>query len=137
MFNSAILSGRLVSDAELKYTQNNVAVTSFTLAVERPFRKDSEKQVDFINLVAWRSTAEFISKYFKKGSLIGIEGSIQMRKYEDSGGNKRTFFEVVVNQAHFIESKHATESENQDVPPMEKKSDGNFEQITGDEDLPF
>ena len=111
MFNLAVLTGRICNDVELKYTQSNIPVCSFTLAVDRRGGKGEDKQTDFINIVAWRTTAEFVSKYFAKGSMIGIEGSIQTRKYQDKDGNKRTAFEVIANNVQFMESKK-TESES-------------------------
>ena len=105
MFNFVILTGRLTSDVELKTTPSGVSVCSFTIAVERRFKQGEERQADFVNIVAWRQTAEFVSKYFSKGSMIGIEGAIQTRKYQDKEGNKRTAFEVVANNAQFVESK--------------------------------
>ena len=105
MFNLVVLTGRLTADPELKTTPNGVSVTRFSIAVNRNYRAGEEQQTDFINLVAWRQRAEFISKYFKKGSLIGIEGSIQTGRYTDKNGNNRTSFDVVVNNAHFVESK--------------------------------
>ena len=105
MFNLVVLTGRLTADPELKTTPNGVPVTSFSIAVNRNYRAGEEQQTDFINIVAWRQRAEFITKYFNKGSLIGIEGSIQTRRYTDKNGNNRTAFEVVVNNAHFVESK--------------------------------
>lgn len=105
MFNLVVLTGRLTADPELKTTPNGVPVTSFSIAVNRNYRAGEEQQTDFINLVAWRQRAEFITKYFNKGSLIGIEGAIQTRRYTDKNGNNRTAFEVVVNNAHFVESK--------------------------------
>ena len=105
MFNLVVLTGRLTADPELKTTQSGLSVTSFSVAVNRPYRTGEEQQTDFINVVAWRKTAEFIAKYFKKGNMIGIEGSIQTRKYTDKNGNNRTAFEVVVNNAQFVESK--------------------------------
>ena len=100
-----VLTGRLTADPELKTTSNGTSVVSFSIAVDRRYRTGEERQTDFINIVAWRSSAEFISKYFKKGSLIGIEGSIQTRKYTDKNGNNRTAFEVVANNVQFVESK--------------------------------
>lgn len=129
MFNLVVLSGRICNELELKYTQNNVPVCSFTLAVDRRGTKGEDKQTDFINMVAWRTTAEFITKYFSKGSLIGIEGSIQTRKYKDKEGVIRTAFEVIVNQAHFMESR---KSENN-----ESANTNGFTTILDDVDLPF
>lgn len=104
-FNLAVLTGRLTSDAELKTTPSGVSVTSFNIAVDRRGKSGEEKQTDFIPIVAWRQTAEFITKYFQKGSMIGIEGSIQTRKYTDKMGYKRTAFEVVANNVQFVENK--------------------------------
>jgi single-strand DNA-binding protein len=103
-FNLTVLTGRLTADPELRYTPNNVPVTSFTIAVDRRSKGD-DKQADFITIVAWRQTAEFVSKYFQKGSKIGVEGAIQTRKYTDKDGNNRTSFEVQANNVHFVESK--------------------------------
>lgn len=105
MFNIVVLTGRLTADPELKTTPNGISVTSFSIAVSRRYRAGEEAQTDFINIVAWRQTAEFVSKYFKKGNMIGIEGAIQTRKYTDKNGNNRTAFEVVANNAQFVESK--------------------------------
>lgn len=135
MFNSVILTGRLTTDPELRTTANGVSVTSFSIAVDRPYRKDQERQTDFINVVAWRNIAELICKYVKKGSMIGIEGSIQTRKYQDKDGNNRTAFEVVANGFHFIESKRA-ESGNENQPAQF----GSFEDFTpidDDDELMF
>ena len=109
MFNLAILTGRLTSDVELKVTTSGISVCNFTIAVDRAYKKGEEKQTDFLNVVCWRTTAEFVSKWFKKGSLIGIEGSIQTRKYQDKDGNNRTAFEIVANNVHFIESKRSAD----------------------------
>lgn len=109
MFNLAILTGRLTSDVELKVTTSGISVCNFTIAVDRAYKKGEEKQTDFLNVVCWRTTAEFVSKWFKKGSLIGIEGSIQTRKYQDKDGNNRTAFEIVANNVHFVESKKSAD----------------------------
>lgn len=130
MFNLVVLTGRLTADPELKYTPNGTPVTSFSIAVNRRYRAGEEQQADFINIVAWRHTAEFISKYFQKGSMIGIEGSIQTRKYADRDtGKQRTAFEVVANDVQFVESKKPSSGANND----------NFTEAESDseEDLPF
>ena len=98
MFNLVVLTGRLTADPELKTTPNGISVTSFSIAVSRRYRSGEATETDFINIVAWRQTAEFITKYFKKGTMIGIEGSIQTRRYTDKNGNNRTAFEVVANK---------------------------------------
>jgi single-strand DNA-binding protein len=130
--NVTVLTGRLTADPELKYTQNNIPVTSFTLAADRRVKQGEERQADFIPIVAWRQTAEFVSKYFQKGSAIGIEGSIQTRKYQDKDGNNRTAFEVVANNVHFIESKN---SGGANAPAVENNTP-NFVPVD-DGDLPF
>lgn len=135
MFNLVILTGRLTADPELKYTQSNVPVCSFTIAVNRNHRAGEEQQADFINIVAWRQNAEFISKYFKKGSLIGIEGTIQTRNYTDKNGNDRKAFEVVVKNAQFAESKKDKPTETE--PTFSDTNNDDFTEISGDDDLPF
>ena len=109
MFNLAILTGRLTNDVELKVTTSGISVCNFSIAVDRAYKKGEDRQTDFLNVVCWRSTAEFVSKWFKKGSLIGIEGSIQTRKYQDKDGNNRTAFEIVANNVHFVESKRSAD----------------------------
>ncbi len=142
MFNLVVLTGRLTADPELKTTPNGISVVSFSIAVARRYRAGEEAQTDFINLVAWRQTAEFISKYFKKGNMIGIEGSIQTRRYTDKNGNNRTAFEVVVNNAQFVESKRDSAPVG-DAPstPASFSNAGNndFTEIGSDmdDDLPF
>ena len=135
MFNLAILTGRLTTDAELKTTPNGISVTSFTLAVNRNYRAGEEQETDFINIVAWRQTAEFITKYFRKGNLIGIEGSIQTRKYTDKNGNNRTAFEVIANEVHFIESKR--NNDNNESQSFSNADTGDFAEVDSDDDLPF
>lgn len=117
MFNVVVLTGRLTADPELKHTPNGVPVTAFSIAVQRRHKSGEEDQVDFINIVAWRHRAEFVSKYFKKGNLIGIEGSIQTRRYQDRNDNNRTAFEVVADDVQFVESKRSdSDLTNVDVP---------------------
>lgn len=98
MLNRVVLMGRLTADPELKKTPNGVSVTAFLLAVQRSYQKE---ETDFINIVAWRQTAEFVCRYFKKGQLIALEGRIQTRGYTDKNGNKRTAFEVIAEQVYF------------------------------------
>lgn len=119
MLNRVVLMGRMVADPELKQTPNGVSVATFRLAVERNYQpKDSnERLCDFISCVAWRQTGEFITRYFSKGSMIAIEGSIQTRQYQDKNGNKRTAVEVIADQAYFAGS---TGHEN-----SQSKSNGN------------
>lgn len=140
MFNLVVLTGRLTADPELKTTTNGIPVTTFSIAVNRNYRAGEEQQTDFINIVAWRQRAEFITKYFKKGSLIGIEGSIQTRRYQDKNGNNRTIFEVVVNNAQFVESKRdGASTTTAEAPVSYSNADASdFAEIGGmDDDLPF
>lgn len=137
MFNSVILTGRFTADPELKTTVSGISVTSFNVAVNRPKRKDEEQQTDFITVVAWRQTAELITKHFRKGNLIGIEGSIQTRKYEDRDGNRRTAFEVVADRVHFLEAKRDSAQQGNDVQAPPSTDTGDFTGIGPDEDLPF
>ena len=115
--NTAVIMGRLTADPELKTTASGLSVLSFSVAVERNYQKEGEeKAVDFINVVAWRKTAEFVSRYFHKGSMIAVEGSIQTRKYEDKDGNKRTAFEILANTVSFCgkEASSATDTDTAD-----------------------
>lgn len=106
MLNKALLQGRFTADPELRHTASNIAVTTFSLAVNRSYvRQGQERETDFINCVAWRSTAEFVCKYFQKGMLAVVDGSIQTRSYTDKDENRRTAFEVVVDNIYFADSK--------------------------------
>lgn len=145
MFNIVVLTGRLTSDPELKTTQSNVSVTSFCIAVQRRYKSGEEPITDFINIVAWRNTAEFVAKYFKKGNMIGIEGSIQTRKYTDKDGNNRVTFEVLAGNVQFVESKRsntdvniAGTAEDPLKAVSENLQNAGFEQTNmSDDDLPF
>lgn len=134
--NKVILAGRLTADPELKMTTNQITVTSFSLAVDRKTSKEAEKKTDFINVVAWRHTADFITKYFRKGSPICIVGTIQTRSWEDQHGNKRYATEVVADEASFVESKASSEQGSL-MPNVTPQTTPNFEEIPPDEDLPF
>ncbi len=140
MFNLVVLTGRLTADPELKTTPSGVSVTTFSIAVSRRYKAGEETQADFINIVAWRQTAEFITKYFNKGSMIGIEGSIQTRRYVDKEGKNRTVFEVIANNAQFVESKRDSAASGMDAPASFSNASVNeFTEVPGesDEDLPF
>ena len=102
MMNCVAIIGRLTKDPELRHTQSDVPVASFTLAVDRGYKKE---EVDFINIVAWRGTAEFVSKWFSKGQLVAVSGRLQVRSYKDRDGNNRTATEVVADEVFFAESK--------------------------------
>lgn len=146
--NVICLLGRLTADPELRHTQNQVPVTSFSVAVDRRFTpQGQERQTDFINCVAWRQTAEFVTKYFRKGQRIALQGSLQARQYIDKEGNRRTAYEVVVDNAYFAESKGTTGGAShydsqvpqyQEAPPaFSTAASSDFEEIVGDDDLPF
>ena len=132
--NKVILAGRLTADPELKTTPSGLSVTSFTVAVDRRFGKD--KQTDFISCVAWRQTAEFITKYFVKGSAICIVGSIQTRKFTDKNGNNRIAVEVLADEATFVESKKNT-AESAEMPEAEHYTRPEAYAEADDSDLPF
>lgn len=140
MLNSAILMGRLTADPELKYTPSQIAVIRFTLAVERSYAKQGEeRQTDFIDVVAWRQTAEFVSRYFRKGQLVAVQGQINTHGYTDKDGNKRKAFEVVADQVHFAEAKKQEKTEDgyrkQEVADV-TVNQGDFEDFD-DADIPF
>ena len=107
MLNCAVIMGRLTADPELRTTTSGISVTSFSVAVDRSYvRAGEERQTDFINVVAWRQTAEFVTRYFHKGSMIAVQGSIQTRNYEDKTGAKRTAVEIVADNVSFCGSKN-------------------------------
>ena len=141
--NKTILGGRLTADPELKQTTSGVSVCSFTVAVNRRYSKDGNQEADFINCQAWRQTAEFISKYFKKGSSICVTGAIQTRSWEDQNGQKRYATEVIVDEAYFVDGKNDAQSaENTSAGKYMPEAystaqSAEFEEISGDETLPF
>ena len=116
MLNKIIIMGRLVRDPELRRTQSGTAVTSFRLAVDRDYKaEDGSKQADFFDVVAWRSTAEFVSKYFSKGRMAIVDGRLQSRPWTDKDGNKRVAIEIVADSVYFGDSKRS-ESDTADEP---------------------
>lgn len=151
MLNVVALNGRLTADPELRHTSNDIAVTSFSLAVDRSYsRSGTERQTDFIDIVCWRNTAEFASKYFHKGQLVAVEGSIQTRSYTDRDGNKRRAFEVVANNVHFAEPRRDHNNNSGGpaagtsaagvqggAPAISNGDNSDFVEIAGDDDLPF
>lgn len=135
--NKAILIGRLTRDVELRTTASGVSVASFSIAVNRRFKNaDGGYDADFINCVAWRQQAEFISKYFKKGQQIGLVGSIQTRTYDDKDGKKVYVTEVAVDEAEFVGSKSDKKEEALPEMPSIPDNDG-FVPAPADDDLPF
>ena len=120
MLNKIILMGRLTRDPELRRTQSGTAVTSFSLAVDRDFKSQSgEKETDFIDIVAWRGTGEFVSKYFTKGRMAVVEGRLQVRDWKDKDGNKRRSTEVIADSVYFGDSKKVSESDTPAEPSGE------------------
>lgn len=137
MINNVVLMGRLTAAPELKTTSSGANVTTFCIAVDRRYQpKDGEKQTDFINCVAWRGTAEFITRYFNKGDSIAVTGSIQTRKYQDKDGNNRTAFEVVIDQASFCGGKNNGNTADEE-PFNPYNNNNNFSEVDDDEILPF
>lgn len=149
--NKVVLCGRLTADPELKQTGSGIAVVTFTLAVNRRFQARSgdaaaQQQADFITLVAWRQTAEFISKFFKKGSALCVTGSIQTRSWQDGQGQRRYATEVVVDEAMFVDSRGEggmasgyTPDAYESAPSFSTPAAAapNFEELKADDDLPF
>ena len=149
--NKVVICGRLTADPELKQTTSGIAVVSFTLAVNRRYTSrgadgaQAQPQADFISVVAWRQTAEFISRYFRKGSALCITGSIQTRSWQDSQGQKRYATEVVADEAMFVDSKNEGGAANgqfadtYNAPSYSSApaSAPKFEELKTDDDLPF
>lgn len=142
MLNKAILVGRLTKDPELKSTGSGVSVLNFTVAITRKYKDaNGERQSDFVNCVAFRQTAEFISNYFKKGNMISIDGTIQTRTWDDNEGKRHYVTEVLANDAGFIESKREMEAggaakkaaDSEELPEMPVE----FDAGAVDDDLPF
>ena len=125
MLNHIVLMGRLVRDPELRYTQSQLPVASFTIAVDRDFggRDGAERQTDFIDIVAWRQTAEFVSKYFTKGAMAVVSGRLQIRDWTDKDGNKRRSAEVVADNVYFGESKRSREEHAGSYRPAQNDGD--------------
>lgn len=144
-FNKVILMGRLTDKPELKQTQGGISVTSFSLAVDRRFNKGEEKQCDFITIVAWKQSAEFICKHFGKGQAMLVCGSLQTRNWTDNQGNKRYATEVVADEVSFVGSKESGDAKNNAptqpyTPSAYTQNSQNFESFpanAGDEGLPF
>lgn len=143
MLNKTILMGRLCADPELRKTQNNTSVASFTLAVDRSFaRQGEQKQTDFIEVVAWSATAEFCAKWFKKGMMVAVAGRLQTRTWEDREGNKRKSTEVVAEEVHFAEGKKDGQQADRGVQGNSGRNAGvpvdfGFVEDDSDDRLPF
>ncbi len=141
MLNKIFLMGRLTRDPELKRTPKGTATTAFSLAVDRDFKgQNGDKETDFIDVVAWRSTAEFVSKHFTKGRMAIVEGRLQIRDYTDRDGNKRRVAEVVADNVYFGDSKQAAPAPGYAVPPSYRPDvDAGFAEIDNPDDgeLPY
>lgn len=146
MLNRAVVMGRLTDTPELRHTSSNIPVTTFTLAVERNYRSGDERVTDFLDIVAWRNTADFVSKYFTKGMQVAVEGSIQVRNYTDRDGNKRRAWEIIADQVYFADSKRdngysnagaAPRTDNQPAPAFNNAGADDFTEFDGGDDLPF
>lgn len=140
MINNVTIMGRLTARPELKTTQSGMPVTSMCIAVERRFQpKEGEKLTDFINCIAWRNTAEFITRFFDRGDMIAVTGEIQTRKYQDKYGNNRTAFEVIVNHASFCGSRSnsGNNADSNNTPPPVQYDSASLEAISDEDELPF
>ncbi len=139
-FNQSILGGRISTDVELKQTPSGISVTSFNVAVDRVPGKDGKKITDFITIIAWRKTAEFVTRHFQKGDPILVIGSIQVRSWDaPNNGGKRYATEVVADEVKFVESKSNSSSQasQPNAPYAAPLGQANFEEVSADEDLPF
>ena len=145
MINAVVLMGRLVRDPEIRTTTSGKSVCSFSLAVERDFRRSEEKTADYFDCVAWGNTAEFVGKYFHKGRMIALQGRLQARTYKDREGNNRKVVEVIADKVSFTgekaESTAGKEAPKETKEPPAAYESGNlsegFEALSDDEDLPF
>lgn len=141
MLNSIIIMGRLTADPELRTTASGLSVTSFSVAVDRNFvRAGEEKKTDFLNVVAWRQQADFVTKYFRKGSMIAVQGSLQTRSFEDKNGNKRVAYDIVAEQISFCGSKAESGTFNSDsgnASSYNNSTADDFSTVVDDDDLPF
>ena len=141
MLNKVIMMGRLTAEPELRQTQNGTSVSSFSLAVERSYARNGERETDFFNVVAWQARAEFVVKYFRKGQLICVEGRLQRRAYQDRDGNNRHAYEIIAEATHFA-GYNKSESHNGTMPADFDPNAASDDQMpamygTEDDDLPF
>ena len=145
MLNKIQLQGRLVADPELRHTQSGTSVASFRIAVDRDYKKqDGSREADFINIVAWRGTADLVSRYFSKGQMIIVVGRLQIRPYDDRDGNRRYATEVVADNVYFVDSKRSDNAGARNAgqdgynEPAGYDDAGGFEELTDDDgELPF
>lgn len=137
--NKVIIAGHITADPELKQTQGGTSVTNFSVAVNRRTKQGEEQKTDFFNVIAWRNTAEFVSRYFRKGSSICVTGELQNRSWTDNQGNKRNVTEIVASECMFVDSKSEGGGGDQGGYNAYTPSAPapNFEDLNNDEDLPF
>lgn len=133
MLNKIIVCGRMTADPEMRSTQGGKNVTSFTLAVDRDFKQNGEKETDFINCVAWNNTADFVARYFSKGNLAIVSGRLQTRRFETQDGQKRTATEIVAENVYFCEGKKDKEEVGAPLPAGFEGAEAD----AADDDLPF
>ena len=137
MLNKIVIMGRIVRDLELKRTNSGVSVISMTLAVDRDFKnQNGEKDTDFIDVVAYRNTAEFLSKYFSKGRMAVVEGRLQIRDWTDKDGNKRRNAEIIADNVYFGDSKSESKSPAQNFGALNERMN-DFAEVEDDAELPF
>lgn len=148
MLNRITMTGRLTADPELRQTASGIFFTNFSIANQRNFKNSNgERGTDFYDVTAWRATAETVTKYFIKGSMITIDGRLESRKYTDKNGNNRTAISIIADNVYFGDSKKDSQNNNTPasevadndvfVPDFSGVSNSDFEEITGDDDLPF
>lgn len=141
MINNISIQGRLTATPELRHTQSGLAVTSFNIAVDRKYSKSEEKKTDFFKVTAWNNNAEFICKYFNKGEMIVVEGSLQTSSYTDNTGTKRTTVEILLSSAHFCGgSNNSNQGNSQSKQTLSRQgfdTGADFEDVPIDDDLPF
>jgi single-strand DNA-binding protein len=143
MINRIIIMGRLTADPELRTTNSGVSCCPFTVAVDRRVQSNGEKQADFIPCVAWRGTAEFVSKHFRKGKMIAVDGEMQTRKYTDKDGNNRTAFEVMAANVSFCGdgsgsgNNAAAQTQSEPTPSVPTQAADDFDPVDAYDDLPF
>ena len=141
-FNKVMMGGRITADPELKQTPNGVAVCTFSMAVNRKAKQGEEQKADFFNVTAWRGTAEFVHKYFRKGSSIFVVGQLQNRSWTDTNGQKRYATDIIADEVSFVDGKNDAQGANDSggayIPDAYKTADtANYEEVSGDDDLPF
>ena len=135
-FNKVIIGGRLTANPELRQTQSGISVASFTVAVNRRYSKETQQETDFLNVTAWRNTADFVARYFQKGSSICVVGTIQNSSWTDSNGQKQYRTDIIADEVMFVDSK-AENGSQAEIAPAFNTAAPRYEEIVDDSDLPF